>query len=241
MIKMGCYARFNNPYEEEVDFAEKNNFQLMQVWYDKDGIRNHESEENRLEKIIRYGFPTIIHALLDINEIEQHTLNLVKILNLLNHKELIIHPICRSEAIGENTIYKLSNIIQKTLKILADEGITLYLENNSKLDPIFSTSKEIEILFANNPKLEFLVDIAHIDSYEHLKEIVSIKTPKILHIADKHFNIIHEHLPIGHGEIDFKYIFDKVLCNYEGKIILEVGVENPEIIKSKDIIVSLLK
>jgi sugar phosphate isomerase/epimerase len=71
--------------------------------------------------------------------------------------------------------------------------------------------------------------------------MVSIKTPKILHIADKHFNIIHEHLPIGYGEINFKYIFDKVLCNYDGKIILEIVKENSDIIKSKDIIVSLLK
>lgn len=241
MIKIGCMARFDNLYEEEVDFAKKNNFKLMQVWYDKDGIRNHESEENRIEKIIHYGFPTIIHALLDINEIEQHTLNLVKILNRLNHKELIIHPICRSETIGENTIYKLSNIIQRTLELLNNNGITLYLENNSKLDPIFSTSKEIEIVFNNNPDLEFLVDIAHIYSYEHLKEMVSIKIPKILHIADKHFNIIHEHLPIGNGEINFKYIFDKVLCNYDGKIILEIAKENSDIIKSKDIIMSLLK
>ncbi len=240
MVKIGCCARFNNLYEEEVDFAKKNNFRLMQVWYDKDGIRNHESEENRLEKIIHYGFPTIIHALLDINEIEQHTLNLVKILNRLNHNELIIHPICHSEAIGENTIYKLSDIIQRTLEILNNNGITLYLENNSALDPIFSTSKEIEIVFTNNPNLEFLLDIAHIYSYEQLKEMVSIKKPEILHIADKRFNIIHEHLPIGYGEINFKYIFDQILCNYDGKIILEIVKEDSDIIKSKDIIESLL-
>lgn len=241
MVRIGCCARFNNLYEEEVDFAKKNDFKLMQVWYDKDGIRNHEFEENRLEKIIDYGFPTIIHALLDINEIEQHTLNLVKILNRLGHKELIIHPICHSETIGENTIYKLSDIIDRVSKLLDNNGITLYLENNSQLDPIFSTSKEIEIVFTNNPDVEFLLDIAHIYSYEHLEELVSIKAPKILHIADKHFNIIHEHLPIGYGEINFSFIFDKVLCNYDGKIILELVKENSEIIRSKNIIMSLLK
>lgn len=155
MVKIGCPARFNNPYEEEVEFAEKNNFELMQVWYDKDGIRNHELEESRLDKIIDYGFPTIIHALLDINEIEEHTTKLINILNQLKHKELIIHPICRSEAINENTIYKLSDIVKRSLELLKPHGITLYLENNSKLDPIFSTSKEIEIMFTHNPSLEF--------------------------------------------------------------------------------------
>ncbi len=56
MVSIGCCARFNNLYEEESEFAEMNNFKIMQVWYDKDGIRNHECEENRLEKIIHDGF-----------------------------------------------------------------------------------------------------------------------------------------------------------------------------------------
>jgi len=126
------------------------------------------------------------------------------------------------------------------LKILNNSGITLYLENNSKLDPIFSTAKEIEIVFSNNPNLEFLLDIAHIYSLEHLREMVSIKTPKILHIADKHFDTIHEHLPIGHGEINFEYIFDQVLYNYDGRIILEIAKENADIVKSRETIMSLL-
>lgn len=44
VFEIGCLARFNNPYEEEVEFATKNNFKLIQVWYDKDGIKNHDSE-----------------------------------------------------------------------------------------------------------------------------------------------------------------------------------------------------
>ena len=70
--------------------------------------------------------------------------------------------------------------------------------------------------------------------------MVSIKVPKILHIADKHFNITHEHLPLGQGEINFKYIFDEILCKYEGTIILEITKENSDIIKSKEIIESLV-
>lgn len=240
MVMMGCLARFNNPYEEEVEFAKENNFKLMQVWYDKDGIRNHKSENNRLDKIISYGFSTIIHAVLDINEIEEHIDKLIKILGELKHRELIIHPVCHSEVIDENTIYKLANIISKALVMLKPHGITLYLENNSKLDPIFSTSKEIEIMFNQNPELEFLLDIAHIYDYQHLKEMVSVKVPRILHITDKHFDIIHEHLPVGHGEINFRYIFNEILCNYDGKIIFEVTEENADIVRSKEIIESLL-
>ncbi len=31
MFEIGCLARFNNPYEEEVEFAIKNNLKIMQV------------------------------------------------------------------------------------------------------------------------------------------------------------------------------------------------------------------
>ena len=40
----------------------------------------------------------------------------------------------------------------------------------------------MEIVFNNNPNLEFLLDIAHINCYEQMKEMILIKRPKILHI-----------------------------------------------------------
>lgn len=240
MVKIGCLARFNKPYVNEVKFAKENKFDLMQVWYDKNGITKPETEENRLDEIIKFGFPTIIHAVLDINEMLDHIPKLIEILNNLNQKELIIHPICHSEVINENTILKLSDIISKSLKLLKPEGITLYLENNSKLDPIFSSSKEIGLMFSNNPELEFLLDIAHIYDYEHLREMVSVKMPKKLHITDSHFDVIHEHIPIGEGEIDFKYIFSQILFEYEGEIIIELVKEDKDIINAKEIIQNCL-
>jgi sugar phosphate isomerase/epimerase len=240
MIKIGCLARFNNSYENEVNFAIENSFKLMQVWYDKDGIRNHEAEENRLDKMINFKFPTVIHALLDINEIDEHTPKLINILNALNQKELIIHPVCHSEEINKNTIQKLSDIINKALTVFKEHEITLFLENNSKLDPIFSTAAEVELVFSQNPQLEFLIDIAHIYDYEHLKELVRIKTPKKLHITDSHFDVIHEHIPLGEGDIDFRYIFNKILSDFQGDIIIELVSEDRDIINAKRIIESCL-
>ncbi|MDK0794925.1 TIM barrel protein [Clostridium perfringens] len=118
--------------------------------------------------------------------------------------------------------------------------MTLFLENNSKLDPIFTTSDEIQKIFSQNIDLEFLLDIAHIDNINHLQEIIDIKYPKILHIADRHFDVIHEHLPIGHGEIDFQYIFSKLLPKYNGKIILEIVNKDSDIINSKNLIENFL-
>ncbi|MHC9344883.1 sugar phosphate isomerase/epimerase, partial [Clostridium perfringens] len=75
-------------------------------------------------------------------------------------------------------------------------GINLFLENNSNLDPIFKTTDEIQKIFIKNADLEFLLDIANIDNINHLQDLIIIKYPKILHIEDRHFDVIHEHLPI---------------------------------------------
>lgn len=34
-MQIGCLARYFNPYEAEVEFARNNNFQFMQIWYDR--------------------------------------------------------------------------------------------------------------------------------------------------------------------------------------------------------------
>lgn len=74
----------------------------------------------------------------------------------------------------------------------------------------------------------------------HLQEMINVKTPQILHIADRHFNVIHEHLPLGQGDIDFQCIFNNLLPEYDGKIILEIVNSDLDIIYSKDLIKSLL-
>ncbi|MGG5461123.1 TIM barrel protein [Clostridium sp. B9] len=241
MLKIGCLARFFNRYKDEVKFAKENNFDFMQLWYDNRGLCMHKDDKDFINTIKNHNFPTIIHAVLNINEFEEHVPKLIYILNKLKHKELIIHPICENEEITKETIYKLDSSVKYALNLLNPHGITLYLENNSKLDPIFSNTDEIKKIITQNPDLEFLLDIAHIDDIPHLTEIINIKTPKIIHIADRHFDVIHEHLPIGQGEIDFELIFNSILPNYNGKVILEIVNSNQDIINSKNIINSLNK
>lgn len=240
MPQLGCLARFFNRYKDEFKFAKENNFDFMQLWYDNRGLCLHEDDKDFINTINKYNFPTIIHAVLNINEFEEHIPKLLDILNKLNHKELIIHPICENEDIDEETLNKLNLNIKYALNILKPHGINLFLENNSKLDPIFTTTDEIQKIFSQNADLEFLLDIAHIDNTNHLQELIDIKYPKILHIADRHFDVIHEHLPIGHGEIDFQYIFSKLLPKYNGKIVLEIVNKDLDIINSKNLIENFL-
>ncbi len=234
-MQIGCLARYFNPYGEEVEFAKNNHFQFMQIWYDRNGIAL-KKDLNPIEIIRKYDFPTIIHAVLDLNEIEEHIPRLIEIIKYLGHRELIIHPICKSEEIKPRTIYKLSEKVRFALEKLEKENITLYLENNSRLDPIFNESMEIEIMFQENPHLQFLLDIAHINNYEHLRSMIKIEMPKILHIADRHLEVIHEHLPLGQGNIDYKYIFTNILNGFDGKIVLEIIQSSNDMLNSKAII-----
>lgn len=158
----------------------------------------------------------------------------------LGHTELIVHPICENEPITMKTIEELNQKVKYALNMLEPQGITLYLENNSKLDPVFTDFNEIDYIFRENPTLEFILDIAHVDDLGTLEKMVQIKRPKVLHVADRHFNIIHEHLPIGQGEINFEYVFQNILKKFEGKIILEI-LGDDEIIESKERLVDVMK
>lgn len=235
VIEIGCLARYFNSFGHEVKFAKENGFKFLQIWYDKDGLLLKDVEE-QTHIIKHFNYSAIIHAVLDINEIIEHVPILLKVLKQLDHRELIIHPICKSEQITDGTIYKLAVNVKAALDVFTNEGIKLYLENNSKLDPIFTTTQEIEIMFERNPDLEFLLDVAHIDNYNHLKEMISIRKPKILHIADRHLEAVHEHLPLGQGNIDYEYIFRNILQGYEGKVILEITQSDEDIIYSKNLI-----
>lgn len=106
------------------------------------------------------------------------------------------------------------------------------MENNCRVSPIHYSCSDVEIVFQGNEETELLIDIAHADSYEHLSRLSHIRYPGMIHLADKHFAIDHEHLPIGQGELDFHMIFSDILAEFSGKIILEIDQSDDAIIES---------
>ena len=96
--------------------------------------------------------------------------------------------------------------------------------------------EELAIVFSEDSYVEQLLDVAHIDDYQHLEDIIAIKYPKCLHVAGKHFSCQHEHLSLTKGDVDYQMIFQKYLKNYNGRIILEVIDSDEEIVLSKQII-----
>ncbi|WP_346938664.1 sugar phosphate isomerase/epimerase [uncultured Clostridium sp.] len=241
MIEYGRSIRWFNNYKDEIKFSESHKFDFMQIWF-----RNGELELDKVsfpkeEYIMNSKFPVIIHALYDIDDYDKYNKELVRILKYLNHKEVIIHPICKSHLINSQTINVLADNIYKTNQLLKKNNIKLYIENNSVISKINYTPSDLKIIFDRNPDVELLLDIAHIDDYDHLEEILKVKFPKCLHISDKRFDVEHEHLPIGQGELDFRLIFQKYLKGYDGKIIFEVVDTDEEIYESKNIIENIIQ
>jgi sugar phosphate isomerase/epimerase len=241
MIEYGRSIRWFNDYRDEIEFSSLNKFSFMQIWFMKGELILDKVLSPKEQYVLNSNFPVIIHAVYDIDDYDKYNSELVRILKVLKHKEVIIHPVCETIPVNTETIYILADNIYKTNQLLKANNIKLYIENNSVIDKINYTPNDLKIVFDRNPDVELLLDIAHIDNYNHLQNILEVKFPKCIHIADKRFSVEHEHLPIGQGELDFELIFQNYLKGYDGKIIFEVVDTDEEIIKSKNIIQTIFE
>ena len=77
------------------------------------------------------------------------------------------------------------------------------MENNNVIDVLYYNKEYLEIVYSADTYIEQLLDIAHIDNYQHLEDIISVKFPRCLHVAGKHFNISHEYLSLTQDDIDY--------------------------------------
>lgn len=241
MIEYGRSIRWFNDYRDEIEFSRLNKFSFMQIWFMNGELILNKVLSPKEQYVLNSNFPVIIHAVYDINDYDKYNDELIRILKVLNHKEVIIHPVCETIPVDSKTIYLLADNIYKTNQLLKANNIKLYIENNSVIDKINYTPNDLKIVFDRNPDVELLLDIAHIDNYEHLQSILQVRFPKCIHVSDKHFSVDHEHIPIGQGQLDFQLIFQNYLKGYDGKIIFEVVDTDEEIMKSKNIIQTIFE
>ncbi len=236
MISIGRGIRWYNNYLNEVDFCIKNDFDFMQLWF-KDGellVDNvPEPKESYIKKI---GFPVIIHAVFELEDFKKYGNKLLDLSEYLGMNEVIIHPVSETVTVNQNTAYLLAEQSLSFSEKSKKRNIVWYLENNSVVDVFHCKKQDIEIVYQTDSYVEQLLDIAHIDSYKHLEEIISVKYPKCLHVAGKHFNVPHEHLPLVQGDIDYSFVFENYLKEYKGRIILEIDADDNELLLSKKII-----
>lgn len=221
MISYGRSIRWYRDYREEAAYTLASDYDFMQIWFQQGKLLLDKIEGEPVAEIIKAGCPVIIHALMDFDDYEVYMEDLMRYLIRLNHNELIIHPICTTEPINQQTMDKLCEKLNGVAKQLKRIDVKLYVENNSVIDPINYKCEDLQKLYKNKD-VHFLLDVAHIDSYEHLEQILNIRMPEMLHLSDKHMVEEHEHLPIGEGDLDFNLIFNSYLKDFNGKIIFEV-------------------
>ena len=244
MVSIGRSIRWYNGFHEEVAFSKEHGFDFMQIWFRDGNLLVNGLPDPKEEHIKDCGYPVIIHAVFDPSDFDQYGDALIHLLQYLNHKEVIIHPVCKKESISENTEMLLAEKVKVFSHKAKSSGIVFYLENNSVIDGLHCKKEELQIVYEIDSYVEQLLDVAHVESYEHLQQVISVKFPKCLHVAGKHFKVPHEHLPLTQGDIDYKLVFQQYLQGFDGKIILEVDGTDEEIIASKRVIdkaVSLVK
>lgn len=236
MITIGRTIRWYNNYIDEVNFCKENGFDFMQIWFKDGQIVLDNIPEPKIEHIKKIGFPVIFHAVFTPTDIDLYGDTLLDMVEYLGDTEVIIHPVYNKEAVTENTELELIEKVVEFSRKAKSKGITWYLENNSVIDKFHYKKEELQMLYDADNYVEQLLDVAHIDNYEHLKDIIDVKFPKCLHVAGKHFSKEHEHLSLTQGDIDYNLVFKQYLQNYDGRIILEVVDTDEEVIKSKEII-----
>lgn len=236
MITIGRTIRWYNNYIDEVNFCKENSFDFMQIWFKDGHIVLDNIPEPKIEYIKKIGFPIIFHAVFTPADFELYGDILIDMMEYLGDTEVIIHPVYNKESVTENTEFEL---IEKAVEFSGKakkRGITWYLENNSVIDKFHYKKEELQMLYEADNYVEQLLDVAHIDNYEHLKEIIDVKYPKCLHVAGKHFSKEHEHLSLTQGDIDYNLVFKHFLQDFNGRVILEVVDTDEEIIKSREIV-----
>ena len=236
MVSIGRGIRWYNDYQHEVDFCLANNFEFMQLWYKDGEILVNNIPEPKVEYIKKVGFPVIIHAVFDPEDFSKYGDELLGIVEYLGMHEVIIHPVSEKTPVNDNTEYQLVEQVKIFSEKAKNRGIIWYLENNSVVDTFHYNKNDLSVVFQSDSYVEQLLDVAHIDNYQHLEEIIDVKFPKCLHVAGKHFNVPHEHLPLNEGDIDYKFVFRDFLNGYKGRVILEVDGNDEELIMSKRII-----
>lgn len=234
------------PFDEEIDFSVDNNFDVVQLWY-KRGHIDAIYVDDVIESINKCKIQTILHGAFDINDFDDYSNDFIDTLLKLNHKEVIIHPMIKTMDVNEKTDKLLVKKLLKLCNKLDKLNIRVYIENNHFHMQTFYTIDQWKYFWERAPKnTEFLLDIVHVlyhDDYEYMKELVKVKFPKALHIADTkkgRVNNKHLHIPIGDGIIDFKKVF-KILKGFDGIIILEIKSLDYKIIDSRNRIVEYLK
>lgn len=246
MIDIGRGIRIKRDFLQEVEVSKKYGFKFMQIWYINGELKMPNINSNRIEFLNNLDLPVIVHALFEISDFEEYGVDLLETIEALNLNEVIVHPVFSKDkelrfSPDITATYRLLEAVHRFGRKAKKLGIKVYIENNSLRENFNHSTEQIKQLFERDDYVDFVLDIAHVDSMEHIRELVAIKKPTCLQISDKKFDDNSEHLQIGKGDIDFDELFNDILKGYEGKVILEVEGTDEEIYEAKQRLEAFIK
>jgi sugar phosphate isomerase/epimerase len=150
------------PFKDEINFSRENGFDIVQLWY-KQGVISMAYEEDPISAIQREDFPVILHAAFDINDFNSYRDDIISVLKKLNHKELILHPMIKTEEVNDITHQRLVDEVLKLCQRLYDLDIVVYVENNHAHMKSFYYPKQWKEFFEKAPpNVELLIDFVHV-------------------------------------------------------------------------------
>ena len=236
MIHKGLALHFRENYTEGLSFIHNFGFEFIQTWF-YNGILSIDVLSMPKGAIARNMLsPVILHAVFDMPDYDRYGQKLLDIVDIFGYREVALQPIYKAGRVTENTIKLLERKVGALHRSLAPRGVKLYVENNSITDGFFNSVQDLRAIFDVHPDIGLLLDLAHVNDYDHLREIVAMRFPECVHISDRRLSVPHEHIPLGEGDLDFDLIFNEILAGYEGRVILEAIGSKRGIAKSKKVL-----
>jgi len=239
---IGRGIREATAYADEVTLSKKCGYDFNQVWFFNGDMLIGDDVPDRAAYIKSFDFPIIIHAMWTLEDFVKDSDRLVELVKYFDHKEVIVHATRKETLTIKDANERLRDLLAALKSKFDKLGVRMYVENNQRPHCLSATKQQLETVLSSG--VELLLDTGHVDSYEHIEEIISIKKPTCLHLANKRFSAGHEHLPLSRGDIDFNLFFSKYMPNYDGRIIIEVGNEfatDKDFMKSKKLLDKVLK
>jgi sugar phosphate isomerase/epimerase len=107
-------------------------------------------------------------------------------------------------------------------KVALDHGVTACLENMIGIrEFLCQRPEEITGMTEGIEGIGFTIDFGHANTVGRVKEFVPL-LPKACHIHIHDNNGVHdEHLPLGDGSIDWKFVGPAVAKKYSGVVVVE--------------------
>jgi sugar phosphate isomerase/epimerase len=145
----------------------------------------------------------------------------------VNVHPFMLVPLQQNRWIRETNIDSFRRLLAEAKRL----GLKLMIEN---MAPHFNSPRELSVVFAAAPDLQFHLDVGHANlqtEHNQTVELATIFADRLIHVhfSDNNGGDLDLHLPLGVGKIDWRWIVHILKrVNYDDTITLEVFAHDRE-------------